>query len=259
MFYRSRGRASLVLAGLIAGTGTVLMLSVSPAPAQNLFDYIFGGFRRVLAPPTIGAYAPAPPRVVPQPLNPHQSERVAPNPGGPRTGFCVRLCDGRYFPVQARRNASTVEQCNSFCPASQTKVFSGTVIDHAIGGDGRRYVDLPNAFVYRQRMVPGCTCDGKSAVGLASVPIEDDATLRSGDIVASNTGLTVYNGRNGRGPQNESAFTPIDSANVPKSLRNQLADVKVTPRPANATPVSTPQNQVSATSGELRLLSARAQ
>jgi hypothetical protein len=245
------------LAGLIAGTGAVLMLSVSPAPAQNLFDYIFGGFRRALAPPTIGAYAPAPPRVVPQAVNPHQSERVAPNSGGPRTGFCVRLCDGRYFPVQARRNVSTVEQCNSFCPASKTKVFSGTVIDHAVGSDGRRYADLPNAFVYRQRMVPGCTCDGKSTVGLASVPIEDDATLRSGDIVASNTGLTVYNGR---GPHNESAFTPIDSANVPKSLRNQLGDVKVTPRPpSNATLVSKPQNQALTTSGELRLLSARAQ
>lgn len=257
MFYRSRGRASLVLAGLIAGTGVVLILSASPAPAQNLFEFIFGGFRRVLAPPTIGPYAPAPPRVAPLPSSPHQqSERIAANPGGPRTGFCVRLCDGRYFPVQARRNASTVEQCNSFCPASQTKVFSGTVIDHAVGSDGRRYVDLPNAFVYRQRMVPGCTCDGKSAVGLASVPIEDDATLQSGDIVAGNTGLTVYNGR---GSHNESAFTPINSANVPKSLRNQLADVKVTPRPANATPVSTPQNQASATSGELRLLSARAQ
>ena len=258
MFCRLRGRAPRVMAGLIVAASAVTMLSASPATAQNLFEYIFGGIRRALPPaPSIGAYAPH--RIAPMPLNPHQqSERVAPNPGGPRTGFCVRLCDGRYFPVQARRNVSTAEQCNSFCPATKTKVFSGSVIDHAVGGDGRRYVDLPNAFVYRERTVPGCTCDGKSAFGLASVPIEDDATLRSGDIVATNTGLTVYNGRD---PHEEAAFTPIASANLSKSLRNHLADVKVTPRPvsADAAPVSTPQNQASTIAGELRLLSARAQ
>jgi hypothetical protein len=254
---RLRGRASRGVLGCLIAAGAAIMLSASPVAAQNIFEQLFGGIRRALPPaPYLGAHPPM--RVAPLSLSPHQqSERVAPNPGGPRTGFCVRLCDGRYFPVQARRNASTVAQCSSFCPASKTKVFSGTVIDHAVSGDGRRYADLPNAFVYRQRMVPGCTCDGRSATGVASVPIEEDATLRSGDIVATDSGLTVYNGRD---PHREAAFTPIESAKVSKSLRNQLADVKVTPRPpsAVAAPVSTPQNQASI-AGELRLLSARAQ
>jgi hypothetical protein len=170
----------------------------------------------------------------------------------------VRLCDGRYFPVQARRNMSTVEQCNTFCPASKTKVFAGGGIEHAVAGDGRRYVDLPNAFLYRERLVPGCTCNGRTPTGLANLPVEDDPTLRPGDVVATNSGFTVYNGHD---PHREAAFTPIGSANVSKSLRNQLADVKITPRPpsADATPVSAPAKEASSVSSELRLLSARAQ
>ena len=45
--------------------------------------------------------------------------------------FCVRTCDGRYFPVAASDKASRAASCNSFCPASETKVFYGSNIDNA--------------------------------------------------------------------------------------------------------------------------------
>ena len=37
----------------------------------------------------------------------------------------------------------------------------------------------------------GCTCNGKDQIGLAPVKIEDDPTLRKGDIVAGENGLLV--------------------------------------------------------------------
>ena len=40
-------------------------------------------------------------------------------------------------------------------------------------------------------MVAGCTCNGKDQIGLAPVKIENDPTLRKGDIVAASGGMMV--------------------------------------------------------------------
>ena len=50
---------------------------------------------------------------------------------------------------------------------------------------------MPNAFRYRSELVAGCTCNGKDSFGLAQIKIEDDPTLRKGDIVAGANGLVV--------------------------------------------------------------------
>ena len=44
---------------------------------------------------------------------------------------------------------------------------------------------------YRNELVSGCTCNGKDQIGLAPVKIENDPTLRKGDIVAGENGLLV--------------------------------------------------------------------
>ena len=82
--------------------------------------------------------------------------------------YCVRLCDGQHFPLDHMTNATPVETCRAMCPASKTKMFFGSEIDRAVARDGARYADLDNAFVYRQHLVPNCTCNGKDAFGLAS-------------------------------------------------------------------------------------------
>ena len=66
-------------------------------------------------------------------------------------------------------------------------------IDHAATDNGKPYSELPNAFRYRTEMVAGCTCNGKDQIGLAPVKIENDPTLRRGDIVAGESGLVVAN------------------------------------------------------------------
>ena len=80
-----------------------------------------------------------------------------------------------------------------FCPASDTKVVYGSSIDHAATESGKPYSELPNAFRYRTELVAGCTCNGKDQIGLAPVKIENDPTLRKGDIVAGESGLVVAN------------------------------------------------------------------
>ena len=39
--------------------------------------------------------------------------------------------------------------------------------------------------MYRQKIVEGCTCNGKDSFGLARIDVASDPTLRPGDIVAT--------------------------------------------------------------------------
>ena len=88
--------------------------------------------------------------------------------------------------------AARIATCKSICPSSETKVVSGSSIDNASATDsGKPYSALPNAFRYRKELVAGCTCNGKDQLGLAPVKIEDDPTLRKGDIVAGADGLMI--------------------------------------------------------------------
>ena len=124
--------------------------------------------------------------------------------------WCVRTCDGRYFPVAAPDNKSRSETCNDLCPASQTALVYGNSIDEAVTENGKPYSELPNAFRYRDELVAGCTCNGKDPVGLARISIDSDPTLRKGDIVAGAKGLEVATrGADQRGGTN---FTPLPQA-----------------------------------------------
>jgi hypothetical protein len=176
----------LEFARVAAIASVALTLTGAPASAQGLFDMLFGGAPR---PPR--GYVPPQGSAYSDPSNP--SDRPVYTPFGPSpssgTGraasYCVRLCDGRYFPMQRHANANSAQLCNAFCPATRTQVFNGSQIDHAIAGDGARYADLDNAFVYRQKIVDGCTCNGRDSFGLARIDVASDPTLRPGDIVAS--------------------------------------------------------------------------
>jgi hypothetical protein len=107
---------------------------------------------------------------------------------GGSQAYCVRTCDGRYFPISGANGQSRAASCNDFCPASETKVVYGSTIDRATTESGKPYSELPNAFRYRNELVAGCTCNGKDQIGLAPVKIENDATLRKGDLVAGADG-----------------------------------------------------------------------
>ena len=76
-----------------------------------------------------------------------------------------------------------------------TAIYAGTVGSHigqALAPNGRPYSELRTAFMYRDRIVPQCTCNGKDALGMAAIAIETDLTLRSGDMIATNKGFKVF-------------------------------------------------------------------
>jgi hypothetical protein len=166
--------------------GAVTMLGASalapPVQAEDFLSALFGAFG---ARPRMPASMPLP--FANEGAANMQVEARPRYVGG--QAYCVRTCDGRYFPISASDNQSRAASCNNFCPASETKVVYGSSIDGAATETGQPYSELPNAFRYRNEIVAGCTCNGKDQVGLAPVKIENDPTLRRGDIVAGADGL----------------------------------------------------------------------
>jgi Protein of unknown function (DUF2865) len=137
--------------------------------------------------------------------------------------YCVRTCDGRYFPITGSDQDSRVTNCNSFCPTSETKIVYGGDIDSATTESGKPYSELPNAFRYRKEVVAGCTCNGKDQFGLARVEVNNDPTLRKGDIVASAGGLMAVK----RAPDKRGA---LNFSRVPASVSAKYRHLPVVAR-----------------------------
>jgi hypothetical protein len=196
-------------------------LTIAPAAqAEDFLSALFGAFgvRRPEAP---AVSAPLPFASEGNPLIPQTDPRPRPAYSGGGQAYCVRTCDGRYFPISASAGESRAASCNSFCPASETKVVYGGTIDNAATESGKPYSELPNAFRYRNELVAGCTCNGKDAFGLAPVKIENDPTLRKGDIVAEPGGLMVA----GRAADKRGAS--LNFSPVPPSVRSHYQRVPV--------------------------------
>jgi hypothetical protein len=182
----------------LAFGAAVVLAAATLAPAAQAEDFLsalFGAFagHRPEAP------APSMPLPFASESNPNESNPF-PLPGEPRPraiasggaqAYCVRGCDGRYFPINAPDGQSRAATCSSLCPASETRLVYGSDIDNAATQGGKRYSELPNAFRYRSEIVAGCTCNGKDQTGLAPVSIENDPTLRKGDLVVGAGGLMV--------------------------------------------------------------------
>ncbi len=201
------GAAALVVAAALA----------PPAQAEDFFSALFGAFTgRAHAPYIRLPFASEGAPFAPQ--DPAGPPRVITSGGG--QAFCVRTCDGRYFPVNGPDRESRAASCNSFCPASKTEVVYGGDIDSAATETGKPYSELPNAFRYRNEIVAGCTCNGRDQFGLAPVKIENDPTIRNGDLVASADGLMVA-GRSAdrRGALNFSPALEVGAGALPARAR----------------------------------------
>lgn len=218
-YHRKLRRVLVAIA--IVGPAT---LAPEVSSAESLLDFFFGGrqkqqpqtsfFDKVfdinVRPPSAG-----------QPI-----DNLRPGfSSGP--GFCVRSCDGKYFPL-TRGTASPMQMCEAFCPASATEVFFGSSIDTAHSESGKRYADSENAFAYRKALRADCTCNGRTPAGLAAIDLALDNTLRKGDVVATTDGLVAYTGIGVNDPVPE--FAPVSSfPGLAPQMRARLNDTKVAP------------------------------
>jgi hypothetical protein len=213
---------------LVAAVAIAVVVVVEPriAAAESLLDFFFGAFQR------------QPPKTFPRtnffadPTGLNQQPAQPPRPvasAGTGPAFCVRGCDGRYFPLTARGGATPAQMCQAFCPASPTKVFFGGSIDGASSGSGERYADSENAFAYRKALRPDCTCNGREPAGLAPIDLTLDPSLRPGDVIATTSGLVAYSGiKAGTGDSAE--FTPVASyPGLTTEVRARLGEIKVAP------------------------------
>jgi hypothetical protein len=221
---RSVFRCTCVLIGLVAA----IAVSVpQTARAQGLFDVLRGIF---------GGGRPPPQRMAPMPLEdftgadpraPGADIRIPGDGGGPHASYCVRLCDGRYFPLPANAGTQSPQQlCSAMCPAAKTDVYSGSGIERAASSSGKPYSVLPNAFVYRERLVSDCTCTGKDPTGIARIDVKADPTLRPGDIVVTSDGPVVFQGD--RRSRKASDFVPAkDDKRISQQLRQDLSRMRI--------------------------------
>jgi hypothetical protein len=168
-----------------------VLVALAFAPAAHAEDFLSALF---------GAFGGGRPPVISLPFANEGGPLAPPIDVRPRAAsggqaYCVRTCDGRYFPIVASDSQGRAASCNNFCPASKTEIVYGSNIDNAATENGKPYSELPNAFRYRNEMVAGCTCNGRDQTGLAPVKIEDDSTLRKGDIVVGASGALMAAGR----------------------------------------------------------------
>jgi uncharacterized protein DUF2865 len=217
---RVRRHLTLVAATLV-GAVTLAPAQVS---AENLLDFLFGGMKQQAR-----QGQPQPGLFDPFGLNQQPQQAAPARVAGSGPAFCVRSCDGKYFPLTLRGSATPVQLCQAFCPATATKIFYGGSIDYATSSTGERYADSENAFAYRKSLRADCTCNGRDPAGLAPVDLALDSSLRAGDVVATTDGLVAYTGV--RVGNNQSAdFTPVASyPGLTSELRARLGEMKVAP------------------------------
>lgn len=222
---RMRRRALVIAAISLAGS---VVLTPHMAAAENIFDFLFGGATK----PEQQQRAPSPQGSLFDPFGnsqpaPSQSRTAVAGGSGP--AYCVRTCDGRYFPLM-RGAASPVQMCQAFCPASATKVYFGSNIDGASSLGGERYADSENAYAYRKALRADCTCNGRDPAGLAPVDLALDSSLRQGDVIATTDGLVAYTGPHNPANGQTADFTPVASyPGLTPEVRARLNELKVAP------------------------------
>ena len=114
--HRRMRRRIMLIAAALAATATLPPTTVS---AEGLFDMLLGAFQKLQRP-----NSPLQANFVADPFGANQ--QPAPqlrSASGSGPAFCVRSCDGRYFPLTMRGGASPAQMCQAFCPASPTKIY----------------------------------------------------------------------------------------------------------------------------------------
>ncbi|MGD9539572.1 DUF2865 domain-containing protein [Methylocystis sp.] len=110
-------------------------------------------------------------------------------------GYCVRACDGYYFPLIKSSLVSGQHSCELACPSARVELYEGESIEDARNAKGGRYSALPVAFSFRDKLTAGCSCNDPATSHNYFLRLSRrDPTLRDGDVVIGQNGAFIYSG-----------------------------------------------------------------
>ena len=197
-----------VTAALFAGS---LAMPVAPASAQGLFETIFSGSPRDLGAAPARRESADPFTSLFRSFNrpPDRAIESAEAARGPATAFCVRSCDGHYFPVRAHAGMSAAQACRAFCPASETRSIPAA--NRLCGGTRRQPLcRAEECLPLSQALGLRLHLQRSQRFRAGAYRRREDPTLRPGDVVATEKGLVAFTGA--KDSDNETAaFTPVQS------------------------------------------------
>jgi hypothetical protein len=213
----------------VLAASALLALAALCAPsagrAEGLLDFLFGPDPAPQAPPA----APSAPARRAKAQKATGSLRFAkPREGGESWsgGFCVRTCDGYYFPLIKMSRATRQQSCDFACPSAPMEIYDGSTIEQARNSRGQRYSALPVAFAFRERATQKCMCnDPETSQGYFEKLARTDPTLKSGDIVVEDTGAFVYSGTS-LVPLSNASFMSSQARDRLRALLRRSAPVK---------------------------------
>jgi hypothetical protein len=207
--------------GFVTGSAFILALSTllaatAPAGAEDLLDFLFGpdteapAQRETRTPSGDVRFGPKRPAKKPG----------AGGGGGGRGGthaggYCVRTCDGYFFPLIKSSRATRQQSCNFACPSSTVEIYDGANIETSRNARGETYKALMDSLAGRADSSARCSCnDPSTSAAYSRDAARTDPTLQNGDFVIEDEGALVF-GRQGLVPLAEARFVaPRQRASV---------------------------------------------
>jgi Protein of unknown function (DUF2865) len=164
--------------------------------------------------------------------------------GLPRRSFCVRLCDGYYFPVAPVGSEGDLNAheslCSGLCPGAPTKLYimpgGSERIEEAMSRDGHKYSALPVAFRHTGTSDNTCACRPDNIAHTKIVSVMKDFTLRQGDMVMTNKGFRVFRGSM-HYPYGQSDFMSLAESGINSKNRAALSAIESAMKRATARPL----------------------
>jgi hypothetical protein len=165
---------------------------------------------------------------------PRRDERAVFNETTASNSYCVRDCDGYFFPVGiysgASDTASHQRACGRLCPGARMSLYvlrSGSdKIEDAVAARGGAAYSRLMASIHRQgdsEKDKDCSCHAGQPEEQPTNSIYRDPTLRRGDAVMTAHGVEVFHG-GGRFPYTKHDFRPLSrSPDVEEPTRRKLA------------------------------------
>lgn len=181
---------------------------------------------------------------------------------GSGTEFCVRTCDGYFFPLIKSAQQTKQASCEYACPSAPVAYYHGASIESARNLKGEKYTALPTAFKFREKVSQGCTCHPPEESQENSLKIvSNDPTAHSGDIVVGQKGALVYQGKQAIPIDRSRQLSATQRQNIQKMTAGPLpaSTVQSTTQDAQAvSPAETHSETSSETSGGGAVLSGAA-